>query len=51
MILYTSSVKSHNVLAGKERKKNQHLKSHIIHSGTNKAIDSLVKLKDVTHTV
>lgn len=45
MIFYTSSVKSHNVLAGKERETNQHLKSHIIHSGTNKAIDSLGEIK------
>ncbi len=49
MILNSKSIKSHNVwLRKKKRKKEKQiniLKSHIIHSGTNKAIDSLGEIK------
>lgn len=46
MVLYTNSIKSHKVWQGiKKKKTNQHLESHIIQSGTNKAIDSLGEIK------
>lgn len=45
MVRYKNSIKSHKVWGKRKRKTNQHFKSHIIRSGTNKAVDSLGEIK------